>query len=316
MTVRPLRADVGLAGAPPPDRAMPVAGDAALHSAELWLMTGGSYSVEVGIETGNGTLYETVTAEVAVAERGETVLELVVEEPPTVRSRFVERGEDRRGALVYAYQDDREVFSFRWMDEVYVEPGTYEFRSQPNPENELSVGATVEAGEREELIFELVHTVRALIKMVSSGEELDYRQNYELWQAGEKRYDVHWGNGVQALPGTYDLHLPNKLTPWVHESLVVTEEDRQEFRITVPSGHVTAIYQKVDGSRDRDERIWIERREGDKWVLDKLRSSGRKVPLTPGEYRLKGFDRMGDFDVIEFAIAAGDDQELILRSKS
>ena len=84
----------------------------------------------------------------------------------------------------------------------------------------------------------------------------------------------------------------------------------------MPSGHVTVLYQKADGSRDRDERLWIERREGEKWVADKLRRSGRKVPLIPGEYRLKGYDRMGDFDVIEFTIAAGDDKELILRSKS
>ena len=44
VTVRPLRADVGLEGAPPPDPARPVPGEAGLYSGELWLMTAGSYS--------------------------------------------------------------------------------------------------------------------------------------------------------------------------------------------------------------------------------------------------------------------------------
>ena len=288
----------------------------AVNSSNRNVIPPGAYVVEVGIETRNGTTYGAVAAKVEVAERGETVLELTVEEPPRVRARFVERGEDRPGALVHAYQDGQEVFRFRHLDEVYVEAGTYEFRSQPNRENDLSVTATIEPGEREELVFEMVHTVRAVIKMVSSDEELDYRQGYELWQGGEVRYKVHWSNGVLALPGTYDLHLPNQLTPWVHEGLVLSEEDRQEFRITVPSGHVTAIYQKADGSRDKDERVWIERREGERWETGKVRQTGRKIPLTPGEYRIRGWDRMGDYDVIEFSIAAGDDRELVLRSKS
>ena len=68
VTVRPLRSDVGLDGAPPPDVAVSVPGEADLYSAELWLMTTGSYSVEVtvaGIE-GEGTVFVPV---LAVAER-------------------------------------------------------------------------------------------------------------------------------------------------------------------------------------------------------------------------------------------------------
>ena len=68
VTVRPLRSDVGLEGAPPPDVAVPVPGEQGLYSAELWLMTAGSYSVEVGVAgaEGEGTVFVPV---LAVAER-------------------------------------------------------------------------------------------------------------------------------------------------------------------------------------------------------------------------------------------------------
>ena len=68
VTVRPLRSDVGLEGAPPPDIAGPVPGERGLYSAELWLMTAGSYSVEVGVAgaEGDGTVFVPV---LAVAER-------------------------------------------------------------------------------------------------------------------------------------------------------------------------------------------------------------------------------------------------------
>ncbi|HCV34985.1 MAG TPA: hypothetical protein DGF10_10010 [Acidimicrobiaceae bacterium] len=68
VTVRPLRADVGLEGAPPPDVARAVEGDPALYDAELWLMTPGSYSVHVAVSgaEGAGTAFVPV---LAVAER-------------------------------------------------------------------------------------------------------------------------------------------------------------------------------------------------------------------------------------------------------
>jgi hypothetical protein len=68
VTVRPLRWDAGLEGAPPPDTAQAVSGEQGLYSAELWLMTVGSYSVHVRVSgpEGEGTVFVPVTA---VAER-------------------------------------------------------------------------------------------------------------------------------------------------------------------------------------------------------------------------------------------------------
>ena len=68
VSVRPLRSDLGLDGAPPPDIAVPVPGETGLYSAELWLMTAGSYSIEVTVAgaDGEGTVFVPV---LAVAER-------------------------------------------------------------------------------------------------------------------------------------------------------------------------------------------------------------------------------------------------------
>jgi hypothetical protein len=68
VTVRPLRWDAGLEGAPPPDTARAVPGEPGLYAAELWLMTTGSYSVRVSAvgDAGEGVALVPVNA---VAER-------------------------------------------------------------------------------------------------------------------------------------------------------------------------------------------------------------------------------------------------------
>ena len=68
VTVRPLRSDAGLEGAPPADTAVAVDGDPDLYGAELWLMNFGSYSVHVTVEgdAGSGTVFVPV---MALAER-------------------------------------------------------------------------------------------------------------------------------------------------------------------------------------------------------------------------------------------------------
>ena len=64
VSVRPVRWDLGVRGAPRPDPAAPVAGEAGLWSARLWLMDFGSYSVHVTVAgaRGEGTLIVPVPA--------------------------------------------------------------------------------------------------------------------------------------------------------------------------------------------------------------------------------------------------------------
>ncbi len=56
VTVRPVRWDAAPeGGAPPPDVAVPVAGDPELYAAELWLMTVGAYRIEIAVEGSRGS---------------------------------------------------------------------------------------------------------------------------------------------------------------------------------------------------------------------------------------------------------------------
>ena len=276
----------------------------------------GEVEVTVGVRTWNGDLYKPVTRSVTVAPQGETDLEVVVREPPSVKARFLERGEERRGAYVYGYQDGEQVLGFRYMDRAYINPGSYEFRSQPNDDNDLSVTESFAEGDHKVITFELVQTVVAKIKMVAEGSGTDFRTNYELWQNGEKKYGVHWSNGVRALPGTYDLHLPLKLTPHIHRGLVITTEDKQEHRIEVPVGHVTVRYQNADGSPMKDERCFIQRKdEKGRWVRGKISRAGQRIPLVPGNYKVGGWDHIGKFENVLFDMAIGDEKEIILKDQ-
>ena len=62
--------NVGLKGAPPPEPATPVPGDATLYAAEIWFMTANSYQMAVDVEgpSGSGTVMIPVMA-IATAER-------------------------------------------------------------------------------------------------------------------------------------------------------------------------------------------------------------------------------------------------------
>ncbi len=276
----------------------------------------GEVEITVGVRTWNGNLYQPVTQTTIVAPTSDTDFEVVVPEPPSVKARFIEAGEEHRGASVSAYQGGKEVLRFRAKDRAYVDPGTYEFHSQPNSDNALVVSETFADGDHKEILFELATTVRAKFKMVAAGSGIEFRSNFELWQDGERKYKVHRSNGVQALPGAYDLHLPLRLTPYIQRGVVLTEEKNQEFQFEVPAGHVTVRYQNADGSPMEDKRCFLSRKdENGKWVKDKISHTGQVIPLVPGEYRLEGWSHLGSFDLIFFEIGVGEEKELILRDQ-
>lgn len=272
----------------------------------------GEYTLTAGVMTKNGHLYKPVTQTVRVAEKGETRVKVQVVTPPSVKAKFSEEGEQQRGALITAYQNGREVFKFRGIDEAYVDEGTYEFRAKPNAENELSVTETFAAGDRKEILFQMTHTVRATFKMQASGSGIWFRENYELWQSGDMKYKVHVANGALVLPGTYELRLPNELTPYAKPGIIITGDNEQHFDITVPVGHVTVIYQKADGTRDKDDHCFIGRGPTQKGVF---KNAGQKVPLTPGTYNVAGWTQKGNYERVVFEVKEGDDKEVILRAK-
>ena len=274
----------------------------------------GTWTLEAGVRTRNGNLYRPVTRSVEVAEAGETVVELTVAEPPSVRARFRDAGEDTEGALVRGYQDGREVLRFRWFDRAYIDEGRYEFRTEPNAENKLVVTERFVAGEHKEIVFEMVHTVEAKIRLVASGTGTQFPDNYELWQDGEKVYKVHRINGVRALPGTYDVRLPNAMTPFVYPDLVITAEDQQTFRIEVPVGHVTFTYQKADGSPDKDDRVFLTRVGAGSGGRGRYTRGGTPIPLTAGSYFVEGWKNKGQYPKVAFEVTEGEDQAIVLRA--
>ncbi|MDX2250262.1 MAG: hypothetical protein SF052_26000 [Bacteroidia bacterium] len=271
----------------------------------------GKYKLEVGVETRNGSLYKPVLAEVTIPEKQDKTLSFTIEEPPLIWANFRDGALKEKGALIYAWQNNREVFSFRPQDTVYVEAGTYEFRTQPNPENKLSLTATLLPDEKRELLFALTHTVKVVITIVAAESGLLFRNNYELWQNGEKKYDVHRANGALVIPGVYDVHLPLALTPYAEKNVEINATDAiQNIKVEVPCGHVTVIYQKPDGSRDKDDRCWISLPDG---KAQTFHNSGEKYALTPGKYRLTGWAQKGNYAPVNFEIKVGETKEVILR---
>jgi len=257
-------------------------------------------------------MYKPVTKRVQVADTGSTVVKVEVQTPPRVRAKFTEGGEEQRGSQVQAFQNGKEVFKFRFIDEVFVDEGTYEFRARPNAANDLSVTETVAAGDRKEILFGMVRTAVVTAKMVASGSGIWFRENLELWQNGEKKYTVHMVNGAVVIPGTYDLHLPNRLTPYVKNGIVVSGQKQQHFDIRVPVGHVTFVYQKADGTPDKPDRCFASTDGGNQRIF---RNSNEKYPLVPGRYKVAGWNQKGNYAPVSFEIKEGDDKIVVLRAK-
>ncbi len=271
----------------------------------------GEYLLQAGVTTRNGNLYQPASKKISVAEDGNNVVELQVVRPPSVKAKFVQQGKEVRGAQVRVYQNGQEVFKFRWMDQVFVDPGSYEFRSNPNAENELAVTATVEHGKRVDVVFNLIHTVKAHFKMVASGSGIRFRENYQLWQDGIKKYNVHVNNGAVVLPGTYVLRLTNKLSPYTARGIIITDAAKQNFEIEVPVGHFTVRYQNSDGTPAANKRCFVApSAEGDN---SHHKNSGQKYPLIPGTYNVVGW--RGEYDRVVFKIVQGEDVEVILKEK-
>ncbi|MEO1630492.1 MAG: hypothetical protein AAFU38_06905, partial [Bacteroidota bacterium] len=247
----------------------------------------GTYDLVVGVRTQNGTLYRPVKRPVTTSATEDMVVEVEVVVPPSASALFIEDGEERRGALIRAYQDGAEVFTFRPFDTIYVDEGTYTFQSRLNQDNTLEVTESFAAGEHKTLRFEAVATVDVRFSMFAGSSDVRLRGNYDLYQDGTKRYDVHTSNGADIRPGTYDVHLENDLIPRVERGVVVpASPEQQHIEFDVPVGFVTFVYESPDGTREDDRRVFIGRGERGR---SRTQQSGERVALIPGTYRAEGW---------------------------
>ncbi|MEO0857787.1 MAG: VWA domain-containing protein [Bacteroidota bacterium] len=298
--------------------AMPIEGHLVQDGVERFAVTSdgrnvveaGPYDLVVGVRTQNGTLYRPVTRPLTTSATDDMVVEVEVVVPPSASAVFIENGEERRGALIRAYQDGAEVFTFRPFDTVYVDEGTYTFQSTLNQDNTLEVTASFAAGEHKTLRFEAVATVRARFSMHAGSSDVRLRGNYDLYQDGEKRYDVHTSNGADIRPGTYDIHLDNDLIPHVERGVVVpASPEEQHIEFDVPVGFVTFVYESADGTREGDRRVFIGRGERGR---SRTKQSGERIALVPGTYRAEGWP--GTYDTLVFEVVAGSEQTIALRT--
>ena len=273
----------------------------------------GDYELEVGAVTENGEIYDPVSASVSVTAPGETVLEVTVNRPPTVGAVFSEDGETTTGATVHAYQDGEKVFSFRWFDEVFVMPGSYEFRTQPNEDNDLRQIATVEEGSHTQLAFELISTVHIYAEFALTGGEVDKR-NFELWQDGKRVYSLHAHNGGLVRPGTYQLRARTKLTPAVIDSVEITNEPNRTYRFPVDVGYIVVSYDTEANYERTPDRAFIHS-STDRSVNSFARLN-MPLAVLPGEYLVKGWRQAGEFDDVVVSVSTGETVEAVLTPRA
>ena len=274
----------------------------------------GTYALVAGVQTSNGELFEPVeVSDVVVRDVGETTVEVRVTLPPTVWARFTVGADDERGSGITAYQDGEEAFGFRWIDTVYAMPGTYEFRAAPNRDNELSVTQSVPPGERTEVLFDMVQTVRAVFAAMASGSGIVFRENFELWQDGEQKYQVHRVNGAQVIPGRYTLRMVSDLFIWERPDVVITTQEQQSFSFEVPMGHVTLRYFEANGTQAPDKRAFVSPAGENRRVYV---SSGSPYPLPAGDYSVIGRPDPAVYGgPVPFAIRVGEDIVVDLRPR-
>lgn len=272
----------------------------------------GSYTLHAGIQTRNGNLYQPVRQEIVLPPDEETAVELLVSIPPRVSSRFMDGEKQVDGALVYVYQKGKEVFRFRHFDEVFIDEGSYEFRSTPNSENELMLKESFRAGDRKELLFQMVHAVRVYVRFISDQGEDQLGRMVEFSQNGEVKYKFTSHNGGLMLPGTYQVSSYDYFVPLPTHDIVVTAEEKQSFDLPVPTGFVTFRYLKADGSADKDDRVFVGAANNGK---RKYQRGGTQYAYPAGTYVAEGWKQKGNYDPITFTVKAGSNQVITLRAK-
>ncbi len=278
----------------------------------------GSYTVSAGIVLHDGSVYEAITAPVTLDERGEVVMvELQVNAPAIVSASFAEDGEAHRGANVEAWQNGERKFTFRPFDEVLARPGTYEFRSNPNQDNELEVSETLTAGNHTIVDFDLVETVAFTIKFRKPDGELVSR-NSTLSRNGEVIYSVHAHNGGRAIPGTYQVQMSDRRNPLPEAVDVTIASEGQEIIVDLPAAFLTIRYVGDESNFLKPaNRAFVARFDEEAGEFGRRTYTRIDVPVsfTPGRYRVIPYSYTGYFDPVDVTLRSGEERTVELEAK-
>jgi hypothetical protein len=274
----------------------------------------GDYTVSVGMETINGNIYKPVSKDVKISESGRTTVVVEVPLPPSVIGRFVDFDQTQSQGFIRAHQNGQELFKFQAGQKVYLDEGAYEFKAQPNIHNEFSKTESFAAGDHKEIIFEMIQEVHFKAKVVSKQGVEFHKYTYELWQNGQRKYDIRSVNGAKVLPGIYDLKVVWVLGSYTYPGLEITKAPTQKRDIPVPTGHATFVYQTFDGSPDKADRVFVSANPGKQQLFH---NSNQKYPFLPGAYQVEGWkNKKGRaYEAVKFEIKEGEDKQVVLRSK-
>lgn len=265
----------------------------------------GDYEIEIGPLLQDGSIYNPVRQTVSVLAGADTRVTVIVDPPARVNATFNEDGETHRGAHVTAWQDGEGVFSFRAIDEVLAAPGDYEFRSTPNEENAVSKTATLTAGERTTVTFDLIQTVKVKVHFQLPDGDI-IRRHSELWQEGEKIYSVLSGNGATVRPGTYELRADDQNAPLTPVDITIDSTEGKTYVVPLDVGWVRILFEDDPYNYIRDRLpsralLYALDREGSKFSRPNT-----LIPVAPGSYAVEGFDADGFFDRPEIVVASGE----------
>jgi len=308
-----------LKGFDPTGKEVPVHGTLSQNGAQKYRITSngrfrvesGEYQLSAGVKTINGNLYRPIGKTVQISATSETEIRADVVLPPRVRASFKDtQAETRRGSLIGVWQNAKQVGTFRPIDEVFIDEGTFEFKANPENTGEVAVTEKFAAGDRKELRFQLARAVKVFISLKAAGSTTVFRKNAELWQNGVKKYSVHISNGELVQPGTYTVVMPDDLKPYEQADVIVANRDNQRIDISVPVGFVTFVYQKGDGSQDRTiDRVFVSLSGGNQRIYKR---AYEEIALLPGRYTVTGWSQRGYSGSVSFEVAVGERKQVVL----
>jgi hypothetical protein len=290
-----------------------------IASNNRYVFDGGNYSITVGVPTVNGEIYMPVTQAIEVKSSGSTVIRVMLQRPPSIRTRFVENGEVMRGVLAYAYQDGKEVFRLRPSEDYFVMPGSYRFAAKVNKDNELEVIETLALGDDKDIVFNAVKTVHTTFKVYASGQDKVLRQHQELWQDGELKYKLHYNNGAVIRPGIYTLRSQAVLTSYTIENVEVPAVERQTLEYTVPFGSAKIEYKFTSPPERKGRRCWIypvdEQGKHAKRSSKAKKCDGSEITLARGRYYVHIWKYLGEFEETYFDVITGQTAVVSIQQK-
>lgn len=278
-----------------------------------YVFPGGEYQIAVGVPTINGELYKPIEQTITVKDVGQTLVEVTLQRPPQVRTRFIENDTEIRGVLATAYQQDKELFNLRPEEDYFILPGDYEFKATLNKDNVFSVQQSITEGDDKFIDFVAIETVRAYFVVKVDGADQTLRQHQQLFQNEQLKYKVHFANGADIQPGVYTMRSDHALTPYEIKDIEVTSEDKQTIELIVPMATARLQYQFLQPPETNDMRCWLSRIDDEDRVLANskaLQCDSSDVFLVEGRYRVRTWSTLGNFEDTVFDIVVGETKQI------